>query len=473
MINEIQTLVLGKLPPQAIELEESVLGALMLEKNAIYDIIDFSKPEMFYKDAHKKIYKAIYNLFSDKKPTDILSIQEQLKRQGELEMVGGLFYLMELHGRSTSAINIEQHAQIVYQKFLQRELIRVCTNTVSDGYQDTTDIFELLNKVQEEIFILQSVRNSKDMRSINDLVKESIIDLEKPPIDGLTGVGSGFMSIDEITNGWQKQDLIIIAARPSMGKTAFILSCARNAAVRFKKPTMIFSLEMSSKQLTNRMISAETGITQDRILKRTVLPSELESIREVTSKLTGSKLFIDDTAALSILDFTAKARRMKRKHDIGLIVIDYLQLMRGKGEKNREQEISTISRSLKAVAKDLDIPIIALSQLSRALESRADKRPMLSDLRESGAIEQDADVVGFLYRPEYYGVTKDERGDSVVGLCEVIFSKNRQGVTHTAKLDFNGSRMRFKDWRIQKDLDSDVYKNDVITNDITEEETPF
>ena len=474
MTNETQEFNIAKLPPHAIELEESILGSLMNEKNSIYDIIDFVKPEIFYNNANSKIFKAIFNLFVEKKSMDILSVMEQLKKQGELEMIGGLFYLMEINNRATSSHNIESHAQIVYQKYLQRELIKVCSDGLNKAYTDTSDVFELLNNIQEEVFNLMSIKNTKDVRSIKDLVNESILDLEQPPINGLTGVGSGFMAVDEVTNGWQESDLVIIAARPAMGKTAFVLSCARNASVRFNKPTLVFSLEMSSKQLTNRLVSSETGITQDRILKRTVLDTELITIRDATNKLTESKLFIDDTPALSLLDFTAKARRMKRKENIGLIVIDYLQLMRGKGEKNREQEISTISRGLKAVAKDLNIPIIALSQLSRALEARVDKRPMLSDLRESGAIEQDADMVLFLHRPEYYGITEDVRKESVVGLCEVIIAKNRQGITHTAKLDFNGSRMRFKDWRIQKEIDVDIYKNDFITSNLEEEEeTPF
>lgn len=473
---EYQSGRLGKLPPQALEVEEAFLGKILSQGNLFLEVSDKINENAFYTDSNQKIFTAIKNLFIDSHPIDVISVSSKLKSTGDLEMVGGMFRLMELTNRAVWGDNSEFQAKIINEKFIQREIIRVSTQAISTAYQDTSDPFEISDFIQTEIFNLVSINHNKEIISIGNLLNDGIKELEKPIKDGLTGVGSGFHSIDSITNGWQPSDLIILAARPAMGKTSLLLSLARNATVMFKKPTLIFSLEMTSKQLTNRLISSETGITQDRILKRAIFPNEIANIRSVTKELSDSKLMIDDTPALSLMEFTAKARRMKQKHDIQLIIIDYLQLMVGKGEKNREQEISSISRGLKSVAKTLDIPIIALSQLSRGVEARADKRPMLSDLRESGAIEQDADMVLFIHRPEYYGVTKDARGSSVIGLCEVIIAKNRQGITATAKLDFNGARMRFKDWNNQSEADVDVYKNDSlieITTDKTDDDSPF
>lgn len=464
---------LGKLPPQVIDVEEALLGKLLSQGGMFLEVSDKLKEQSFYKDAHQKIYKSMQDLFVDSQPIDIISVMTKLSSKGQLEIIGGRFYLMELTNRAIWGDNVSFQAKIINEKFIQRELIRISVKSMGMAYEDTADVFELSEYMQSEVFELISINHNKEVSSIKHLLEEGINDLEKPVIDGLTGVGSGFHSIDSITNGWQESDLIIIAARPAMGKTAMVLGCARNAAVQFKVPTLIFSLEMSSKQLINRYISSETGITQDRILKRTVYDTEIENVRLVTKQLSDAPLFIDDTPALSLMEFTSKARRMKQKHGIGLIIIDYLQLMKGKGEKSREQEISSISRGIKECAKNLNIPIIALSQLSRGVENRADKRPMLSDLRESGAIEQDADMVIFLHRPEYYGVTQDPRGNSVVGLCEAIIAKNRKGIVTTAKLDFNGARMRFKDWDKQIEADVDVYKNDHINSNKEEEDAPF
>lgn len=476
MNDKIKQITVGKLPPQAIDVEEALLGKILIESNTFLSISDRIDENMFYTDAHQKIFRAIKNLFIASNPIDIISVSTELKSTGDLEIVGGMFYLMELSNKGVYGDNSVFQSKVISEKFIQRQLIRISSEAINEAYEDTTDAFELSDKIQSSVFDLVSINHNKEIKSINTLLNDSITDLEKPSIDGLTGVGCGFHSIDSITNGWQPSDLIIVAARPAMGKTAFVLGCARNAAIQFKTPTLVFSLEMSSLQLTNRLISAETGITQDRILKRTIYDNEIANIRSTTAELSKANLLIDDTASLSIMEFTAKARRMKQKHNVGLIIIDYLQLMTGKGEKSREQEISSISRNLKKVAKDLDIPIIALSQLSRGVETRADKRPMLSDLRESGAIEQDADMVIFLHRPEYYGLTTDAKGQSIIGLCEAIIAKNRKGITTVAKLDFNGSRMRFKDWRSQKEIDTDVFPKDSLSqiNFIPEEEDiPF
>lgn len=466
---------IGKIPPNALDVEEALLGKILIESNTFLEISDRINENMFYKDSHQKIFKAIKRLFISSNPIDIISVSSELRSSGELESVGGAFYIMELSNKGVYGDNAVFQSKIIAEKYIQRELIKISTDAINRAFEDTTDAFELSDKIQSSVFDLVSINHNKEVKSIDSLLNESISDLEKPSINGLTGVGSGFHSIDSITNGWQPSDLVIVAARPAMGKTAFVLGCARNACIQFKTPTLVFSLEMSSVQLTNRLISAETGITQDRILKRTIYDNEIANIRSTTAELSKAKLLIDDTASLSIMEFTAKARRMKQKYNIGLIIVDYLQLMTGNGEKSREQEISNISRNLKKVAKDLNIPIIALSQLSRGVESRADKRPMLSDLRESGAIEQDADMVIFLHRPEYYGITTDAKGESLIGLCEAIISKNRKGITTVAKLDFNGARMRFKDWKYQKEIDTDVYKNDYINNlsSIEEEDTPF
>lgn len=440
---------LGKLPPQACDIEEAVLGALMLDKNSIMVALDILKAECFYKDNHQKIFNCAKSLFEAHSPIDILTLTAQLRKKGELEMVGGAYYLTELTERVTSSVNLKFHSLIIYEKYLQREMIRIGTETINSAYEDTSDVFELIEKNQKETYSLMSNINGREVKSIGELGKNRLLDYQKATTNGLTGLGSGFASIDSITGGWQKKDLIIIAARPAMGKTAFALQIAKNAAISHHTAVAVFSLEMSENQLTDRLISSETGIFQDKLLKRQLSKYDFEELESKTINLFKSKIFIDDTASLSINSLRSKAVRLKQLHNIGLIVIDYLQLMEGLKDKNtnREQEISRISRGLKGLAKDLDIPVIALSQLSREVEKRAGhaKRPMLSDLRESGSIEQDADSVLFLYRPEYYGINETAEGDSTLGLCEVIFSKNRSGICDTANLIFNGAVMKFFD----------------------------
>ena len=441
---------LGKLPPQAVDIEESVLGALMLQKDAYLTVSEYLRPEMFYMDKNQKIYEKIINLITNSSPVDILTVINALRKAGELEMIGGAYYITELTERVTGAVNIDFYARVIYEKYLQREMIRLSTDTISSAYDDTTDVFEIHDKHQSELFNLFNFTNSKNIDTISSLLDTSIADLNKEYETGLTGVGSGFYEMDNLTNGWQKSDFVIIAARPAMGKSALMLKLARNAAVDFNKPVVVFSLEMSKYQLVNRIISDETDIPLTRILKRQLSEYDKQKLNSTLNKIKNSGLFIDDTPGLSIQAFRSKCIRLKKKHDVQLIIIDYLQLMTITGVKpgNREQEISKISAACKMVAKELNVPVIALSQLSRQVESRAGmaKRPMLSDLRESGSIEQDADQVLFLYRPEYYGITHDADNNSVEQLCEVIFAKFRNGETDTIKLRFDGTRTRFTDW---------------------------
>lgn len=441
----------GKLPPQALDLEEAVLGALMIEKDALTSVIDVLKPGSFYKDAHKEIYQAIVELFNNSEPVDLLTVTNQLRKSGKLEFVGGPFYITDLTTKVSSAANIEFHARIITEQSIKRELIKVATEIQQDAYEDTTDVFNLLDRTQQALFEVSEANIRKNFADMRSIMREAISELEakKGRKDGLTGVPSGFTQLDRVTSGWQKSDMIIIAARPAMGKTAFVVSAMRNASVNFGKPVAIFSLEMSAVQLVNRLISAEAELESEKIKKGNLADYEWEQLVHKTAKLTDAPIFIDDTPALSVLELRAKCRRLKAQHDIQMIIIDYLQLMSGDTSKaggNREQEIAAISRSLKMLAKELNVPVIALSQLSRAVETRGgDKRPQLSDLRESGSIEQDADMVMFLYRPEYYGITEDENGQPTQGVGEVIIAKHRNGSLENVQLKFVGKFTKFTD----------------------------
>ncbi|MEM7551784.1 MAG: replicative DNA helicase [Bacteroidota bacterium] len=450
---------LGKLPPQAVDLEEAVLGALMLEKDALTAVIDILKPESFYKEQHVEIYRAIVELFNKSEPVDLLTVTQELRESAKLEMVGGAYRITELTTKVNSAANIEFHARIISEQAIKRELIRISSEMQKNAFEDTTDVFDLLDSTEQALFSISEShikKNYADMRSImTEAIKE--IEARKKHKDGLTGVPSGFTALDRVTSGWQKSDLIIIAARPGMGKTAFVVSAMRNASVDFEKPVAIFSLEMSSVQLVNRLISAEAELESEKIKKGNLAEYEWQQLITKTARLSDSPIFIDDTPALSILELRAKCRRLKQQHDIQMIIIDYLQLMSGEGSRlgsgsagNREQEIASISRALKNIAKELEVPVIALSQLSRAVETRGgDKRPQLSDLRESGSIEQDADMVMFLYRPEYYGITEDEMGHPTNNLGEVIIAKHRNGSLDTVKLKFVGKYTRFSDMPLE------------------------
>ncbi len=447
--NNLPTNQLGKLPPQALDLEEAVLGALMLEKDALTAVIDILKTDVFYHEAHQKIFEAIRKLFEKSQPVDILTVTAEMRLQGTLEFAGGPFYISELTNKVASAANIEFHARILTQKYIQRELIRISTEITTSAYEDTSDVFDILDKAEQNLFSIAENNLRRSSESMSDLLRKSIEQIEKlkDKEDGLTGVPSGFGRLDHITSGWQKSDLVIIAARPGMGKTAFILSAARNAAVDFKKPVAIFSLEMSSVQLVNRLISGEAELESGKLRKGNLAEYEWKQLHAKIGKLAEAPIFIDDTPALNIFEMRAKCRRLKAQHDIQLIIVDYLQLMTANSDGkngNREQEIGSISRALKSLAKELDVPVIALSQLSRAVETRGgDKKPQLSDLRESGSIEQDADMVMFLYRPEYYQITEDADGNSTLGIGEVIIAKHRNGSLDTIPLRFIDKFVKF------------------------------
>ncbi len=440
----------SRVPPQALDLEEAVLGALMLEKDALTAVIDILRPEIFYKDAHQTIFKAIQNLFKKSEPVDILTVTNELRTLGELETVGGPYYLTQLTNRVASAANIEYHVRIISQKFIQRELIHISSDIIRDAFEDTTDVFDLLDNAERNLFAVSEGNLRRSYLDIQSLVKEAIKEIEnaKNAEGHLKGVGSGFTEIDRVTAGWQKSDLIVLAARPGMGKTAFVLSMARNMAVDLKKPVAFFSLEMSAIQLVTRLISSECEIPAEKLRRGNLENSEWEQLNARISALVDAPLFIDDTPALSIFELRAKCRRLKAQHDIQMIVIDYLQLMSigGDNRGNREQEISQISRSLKALAKELDVPVIALSQLSRAVETRGgNKKPILSDLRESGAIEQDADLVLFIYRPEYYQIKEWEDATPTEGTAEIIIAKHRNGALKDIRLRFIAHLAKFSD----------------------------
>lgn len=439
----------GKLPPQAIDLEEAVLGAMMLEKNAVNDAIDILSPESFYKDAHQRIFEVIHELFQESQPIDILTVTAKLRQKGELDIVGGPFYISQLTNRVASSANVEYHARIISQKHIMRELIRLSNETIKDAYDETSDVFDLLDKTESQLYKVTQGNLRRDYSSMSTLIQHAIEDIEKNKnqTDGLSGVPSGFTDLDRVTSGWQKSDMVVIAARPGMGKTAFVLSMARNSAVMFNRPVAVFSLEMSAIQLVNRLIASESELPAEKLRKGNLALHEIQQLHEKIKKLAVAPIYIDDTPALSIFELRAKCRRLKAQYNVEMIIIDYLQLMSAgaEGKGNREQEISSISRSIKSIAKELEVPIIALSQLSRSVETRGgDKRPMLSDLRESGAIEQDADIVAFIYRPEYYNITEDEKGQSLLGTGEIIIAKHRNGSLENVRLKFVPQLAKFE-----------------------------
>jgi replicative DNA helicase len=441
---------LGKIPPQAIDIEEAVLGAIMLEKDAIIEVLDILKPESFYKDTHKKIYQAAVDLSMQEKAIDLYTVTEELRNREQLEEIGGPLYLAQLTSKVASTAHIEYHARIVAQKYIQRELISVSSDIQEKAFDNTVDVDDLLDFSEGELFKIAEGNIRKKSAKINSILHEAIRQIEEAGKNegNLSGVPSGYTKIDRITSGWQRSDLVIIAARPSMGKTAFILSMARNMAVEHNQSTAIFSLEMSSVQLVNRLIVSETQLPSEKIRTGKLADFEWEQLEYKIKKLEDAPIYIDDTPGISIFELRAKCRRLKRQHNIEIIIIDYLQLMTGTPETkgNREQEVSTISRALKGIAKELDVPIIALSQLNRSVEMRSgDKRPQLSDLRESGAIEQDADMVLFIHRPEKYGFTEDEEGNSLVGMADIIIAKHRNGALDDVRLRFQDKFAKFSD----------------------------
>ena len=441
----------GTIPPQSVELEQAVLGALMLERDAIIDVQEYVKAETFYLEEHRIIFKAIQSLSVEMKAIDLYTVTERLKSQKELQKVGGAAYLAELTQKVASAAHIEFHAKIIAQKYVQRELIRSATEIERRSYDDEVDVTELIGFAEQEIFRVSEGNVKRSVQVASDILRKALAQIEEASKTAgeYNGVRSGFTDIDAVTLGWQPSDLIIIAARPSMGKTAFVLTMARNMCVELKTPVAFFSLEMSSVQLMNRLIVAETQLSSKDLRTGNLTPAQWTHLEKQTVELGRSPLFIDDTPALSVYEFRSKARRLKTQHDIQLIIIDYLQLMTASTPEtrgNREQEVSLISRTLKAIAKELNVPIIALSQLSRNVENRGgSKRPQLSDLRESGAIEQDADVVAFIHRPEYYGLTTDENNMPTAGMAEIIIAKHRNGEVTDVPLRFIKEQAKFAD----------------------------
>lgn len=440
----------GKLVPQAVELEEAVLGALMLDRDAVNDVIDVLRAESFYKESHQKIFEAIQALFQNSEPIDILTVTQELRKRAELDFVGGPQFISQLTNRVASAANVEFHGRIISQKHILRELIRISTETIRDAYEETTDVFDLLDRTEQNLFGVAEGNIRRSFDSIENLIHEAVQNIEDAASkgSGITGIETGFAELDKMTAGFQPSDMIILAARPGMGKTAFVLSMARNTAVEFNRPVAVFSLEMSSIQLVNRLIASESELAADKLKRGKLEKFEWEQLHAKIGRLSEAPLFIDDTPALSVFELRAKCRRLKQQHDISMIIIDYLQLMTvgGDGKGNREQEISTISRSIKSIAKELNVPIIALSQLNRSVETRTgEKRPQLSDLRESGAIEQDADMVTFIYRPEYYGITENEEGIPTTGMAELIIAKHRNGALGTVYLKFQSNLAKFTD----------------------------
>lgn len=451
---DLSTMVYGKVPPQARDLEEAILGAVMLEKGAFDTVIEILKHECFYVDAHQRIFKAMQSLSHKSQPIDILTVVEELRFKEELDIIGGPYYVTKLTNSVVSSANIEAHSRIILQKFIQRELIRISGEIISDAYEDSTDVFDLLDQAESKMYEVTSKHLKNNYESIDSVLVKTIQRIEdlRHRNEDITGVPTGFASLDRITYGWQNTDLIILAARPSVGKTALALNLARNAALHPTKPTPVafFSLEMSAGQLVQRILSAESEIWLEKISRGKMEEHEMKQLyAKGIQRLAQAPIFIDDTAALNIFELRAKCRRLKSINNIGLIIIDYLQLMSGTGERNsnREQEISTISRSLKGLAKELQVPIIALSQLSREVEKRKEgnKMPQLSDLRESGAIEQDADMVCFIYRPEYYDVTQNEMGESNRGETHIRIAKHRNGSLETIKLKARLEIQRFYD----------------------------
>jgi replicative DNA helicase len=440
----------GKIPPQAIDLEEAVLGALMLEKDAILMVIDILKPESFYKDVHQKIYKGILDLATRQEPIDLLTVTDSLRRNDTLEEIGGPYYITQLTSKVASAAHVEFHARIIAQKFVQRELIRVSSEIQSLAFDDSKDVDELLDFSESAIFKIAEGNIKKEIQPINVLIKEAIHQIQEAGKreDSLSGVPSGFTKLDRVTSGWQRSDLVIIAARPSMGKTAFVLSMARNMAVEHKCGVAIFSLEMPSVQLVNRLICGETELPSERIRNGKLENYEWELLDRKIKCLVEAPIYIDDTPAISVYELRAKLRRLTSQYKIDIIIIDYLQLMTCNVDTrgSREQEVSHISRNLKVIAKELNVPILALSQLNRSVETRTGtKRPQLSDLRESGAIEQDADIVCFIHRPEKYGFLEDEEGNSLRGVAEIIIAKHRNGALEDVRLRFQDEFAKFVD----------------------------
>lgn len=442
---------LGKLPPQAIDVEEAILGAIMIESECINEVLEIIRdPEVFYKESHRIMFEAIVELINDSEPVDILTVTEKLRKSGKLEKCGGAYAVTELTIKVNSSANIHSHCLLVLEKSIKRSMIKMGSELQERGYNEIEDAFDSLSEANSLLTRLNDSIDRKRAKSFAAGIQEAMnqVYAAMTSKSNITGIPSGFHDLDVVTHGWQKSDLIIIAARPSMGKTAFVLNVARNAAIKYKVPLAIFSLEMATIQLIMRIQSAECEIFIENIRSGKMPDHEYEKLSHMSNSISNAPIHIDDTSGISVIELKAKVSNLIKKYGIQMIIIDYLQLMVGKGE-NRTQEIGKISRALKGIAKEFNIPVIALSQLSRAVETRGgDKRPQLSDLRESGDIEQDADIVIFLYRPEYYGITEDEEGNSTQGLCEAIIAKHRNGRLANIPFKFNGNIQKFFDYNL-------------------------
>ena len=441
----------GHLQPQATDVERAVLGALMIDKDAFSVVSETLRPDTFYEPRNQKIYAAIQTLNMDERPVDIMTVVEELKREGTLEEVGGPAYIVELSSHVASSANVEYHARIIAQKYLARQLISLSSVVMSKAFDETQDVDELMQEAEGLLFELSQKNMRQDYTQIDPVLTQAMDILNKAAANsgGLTGIPTGYSDLDDKTSGWQNSDLVIIAGRPAMGKTAFALSLAKNIAVDNRIPVAFFSLEMSNVQLVNRLISNVCEISGKKIMNGQLDDEEWKRLDRNIRKLHGAPVYVDDTPGMSIFEMRTKARRLVREKGVKIIMIDYLQLMNANGARfgSRQEEVSTISRSLKGLAKELDIPVLALSQLNRTVENREGpegKRPQLSDLRESGAIEQDADMVLFVHRPEYYHIYQDEKGNDLHGMAQIIIAKHRKGATGDVLLNFRGEFTRFQ-----------------------------
>lgn len=475
-VRPIQEDPTGKLPPRDTELEEVVLGALMLEKDAYMNVSDILTPDAFYDPVNQKIYEAISTLGFNQRPIDMMTVTEQLRKNGTLKEVGGPVHITELTARVLSAANVEYHAKIIAQKHLARRLISFATKIETDAYDEGNDVDDLLQAAEGQLFEISQMHLKREVTQIDPVLNLALeqIQIAANTATGLSGLQTGYTELDKMTSGWQPSDLIIIAARPAMGKTAFVLSMAKNMAIDYNTPIAIFTLEMANVQLVKRLISNVADLEGEKIKSGQLTPEEWDRCNSRLRSCYSAPLYLDETPGLSITELRTKARRLVRERGVKMIMIDYLQLMTASGMKlgSREQEVSTISRNLKGLAKELNIPIIALSQLNRSTESREDKRPVLSDLRESGAIEQDADIVCFIHRPEYYTKsTEDANGNDIRGLAELIVAKHRSGAVGDVKLRFVSKYARFENWDEGYKMMQEAFQN-VETRRVTSRSNP-
>ena len=433
---------LGKIPPNDIEAEQAVIGSMLTDKEAVSSAIETLKPEDFYREDNRIIYEAILSLYGRSEPIDIITLKSELSSMGKFEAVGGLEYIAELPDKVPTTANVEQYIKIVEEKSVLRNLIKTANEIITLGYDQTQEVDGIIDSAEKKIFEVMQKKNQKGYTPIKDILVETFTELEQlyNQKQRITGIPTGFSDLDFRTSGLHNSDLILVAARPAMGKSAFALNIATNAAVRAKVPVAIFSLEMSKEQMTSRILCSEAMVDSNKVRTGKIDDEEWSKLAAASGELSEANIYIDDTPGISIMEIRAKCRKMKIEKNIGLVVIDYLQLVQGSGKRggSREQEIAEISRSLKILAKEINVPVIALSQLSRAPEQRPDHRPMLSDLRESGSIEQDADIVMFLYRDDYYNEDSEKKN-----IAEVILAKHRAGSTGTVELLWLGNYTKF------------------------------